>query len=123
MARKLTKPRPAQGARLAALRKVAGLSQTEFAGLIGERQQNIAFWEQSEKPPRSDVLLPMAEVLGVRVEDILSRKKLKKTRSGPVGKVRRAFDDVSKLPRRQQDKILEFLDALVNQYKSKTQAG
>lgn len=51
MARKLDRPRPKQGARLAALRRGAGLTQTELAQLVGEPQQNIAFWEQSEKPP------------------------------------------------------------------------
>ncbi len=117
MARKLTKSRPRQGARLAAFRQNAGLSQTELARLIGESQQNIAFWEQSDKPPRSDILIPMAKTLGVTIEELLTDKKTNKRKGGPVGKVKKIFDEVSTLPRRQQDKIVEFVSALVNQYK------
>ena len=49
--RKLSKPRPRQGARLAALRRAAGLTQAELADLIGDVQPNIAYWEASEMPP------------------------------------------------------------------------
>jgi len=117
VARHPSKPKPAQGAHLAALRKAAGLSQTELAKLVGERQQNIAFWEQSEKPPRSDVLPKLAAVLSVRVEQLLNPSAPPSRRSGPVSKMQKVFDEVTKLPRRQQDKVVEFVSALVDQYK------
>ena len=117
MARRLQRPRPKQGARLAALRRAAGLSQVELAQLVGEPQQNIAFWEQSEKPPRSDVLPPLAKVLGVRVEQILEGELPETRRAGPVGKVQKLFEQVSTLPRKQQDRIAETVSALVAQYK------
>jgi transcriptional regulator with XRE-family HTH domain len=120
MPRKLSKPRPRQGAHLAKLRLAAGLSQVELAKLVGEKQQNIAFWEQCEKPPRSDVLPKMAEVLGVSVEQLLRIDAPPPKRgTGPVGMVRKVFDEVSKLPRRQQQKIVEFVSALLDQYKQK----
>jgi transcriptional regulator with XRE-family HTH domain len=115
--RRLSKPRPRQGARLAAFRQAAGLTQIELAKLIGESQQNVAFWEQSEKPPRSDVLPKMAKVLGVRVEALLGEEIPRFHRSGPVGRVQKIFEEVSKLPRRQQDRIAETVSALVAQYK------
>ena len=117
MPRNLTKQRSEQGARLAAYRRAAGLSQTELAELIGEAQQNVAYWEQSEKPPRSDVLLKMAKILGVSVEQLVTAKASQGKRGGPVGKVRKAFEAVSGLPRRQQDKIVEIVDAMVEQYR------
>jgi transcriptional regulator with XRE-family HTH domain len=117
MARKLERQRPKQGARLAALRRAAGLTQTELAQLVGESQQNIAFWEQSEKPPRSDVLPKMAKVLGVRIEQMLEGELPETRRAGPVGKVQKIFEQVSILPRRQQDRIIETVSALVAQYK------
>ena len=40
-------------------------------------------------------------------------------RNGPVRKVRKLFEGVSELPRRQQDKVVEFVSALVEQYKRK----
>ena len=116
MPRQLSKSRPSQGAHLLALRKAAGLSQIEPAKLLGETQQNIAFWEQSDKPPRSEVLAQTAQVLGVEIEDILGTSSGNK-KPGPTGRLQRAFNDVSALPRRQQEKVIDFLDALLNQYK------
>jgi transcriptional regulator with XRE-family HTH domain len=122
MPRTLERPRPPQGARLLALRQAAGLSQTELAQAVGETQQNIAFWEQSDRPPRSDVLPRLAKVLGVSVEDILEMDRPPRStkQTKPVGKLRKVFDDVSKLPRRQQDKIVEVISAMITQYKHHT---
>ena len=82
-------------------------------------QSNIAFWEQSEKPPRSDVLSAMARAFGVRLEELLKVEAAKRTaakkKNGPTGRVREVFDRVSKLPRRQQEKIVEFVSAFVTQ--------
>jgi transcriptional regulator with XRE-family HTH domain len=118
MARTLTKKRPEQGERIAEFRKAAGLSQAELARLIGESQQNVAFWEQSDKPPRSDVLFAMAQHLGVTVEDLLGVKRPGK-KCGPVGKTQKVFEEVAKLPRRQQDKIIEIVSALLDQFRKK----
>ena len=49
-----------------------GLEPYELAAYVGVPQANIAFWERSEKPPRSEVLPKMAEALGVSVEDLLN---------------------------------------------------
>ena len=114
--RKLSKPRPRQGARLSALRRAAGLTQAELAGLIGDVQPNIAYWEASEKPPRSDVLPKLAKVLGVSVEDLLSADLLPEPKRGPVGRMQKVFAVVSQLPRRQQDKIIELVEAIVAQH-------
>jgi len=81
-------------------------------------QANLAFWERSEKPPRSEVLPKMTEALGVNVEDLLIlgdgkplRKKAIKTNGRPAGRVREVFDRVSKLPRRQQEHIVNWVSA------------
>ena len=119
MPRKLSKPRPRQGSHLAALRQAAGLTQTELAKLVGDTQRNIAYWEQAEKPPRSDIVPKLAKVLGVSVEQLLGISPLADRRPGPVGKTQRAFEEVARLPRSQQDKIVEIVDALVDQFKRK----
>ena len=77
----------------------------------------------SAVPPRSDVLPLLAQALGVRVENILGDQPVEQRRPGPVGKLQRVFDEVSKLPRRQQDKILEFLSPIVEQYKRERKAS
>lgn len=117
MPRNLSKPRPKQGERLLSLRLGAGISQRELAGIIGETQQNIAFWEQTDKPPRSDVLPKMAKALGVKIEDILNVTGEIPKKSGPTGRLHSLFEEASKLPRRQQEKLMEFITAFVSHYK------
>lgn len=123
MAKRLKKARPKQGMHLAELRKAAGFSQYDLARVVGVPQPNIAYWEYSEKPPRSDVLPKMAEALGVRVEELLNggaQLAAARTRKGgPTGKVRKVFEQVSKLPRRQQEKVVEFVSAFVEHYQQK----
>ncbi len=120
MARKLTKPRPKLGTHLMTLRVNAGLNQEELARKIGVLQQTIAFWEQSDKPPRSEVLPKLAEALGVKVEALLAPDEkiaTKRNGGGPKGKMKRLFEEASDLPRSQQDKIADVLSAFINQYR------
>jgi transcriptional regulator with XRE-family HTH domain len=117
MARPLTKPRSEQGAKLLKLRLEAGISQMELADLIGEPQQNVAYWERSEKPPRSDVLPKIAKALGVKVEDILNIEVETPKKNGPTGRLQVVFEEVSRLSRGQQQKIIEVVSAIVAQCK------
>jgi transcriptional regulator with XRE-family HTH domain len=110
--------RPPQGARLLELRKAAALTQIELARALGVPHANIAFWEWSEKPPRSDLLPNLAQALGVRIEELLLGAKADPLAKlpGPVGEVQRTFEEVRGLPRKQQRKVLETVHALVNEY-------
>ena len=118
MARPITKPRPKQGHRLATLRKAAGLSQTELAKAIRVPQQTVAYWETCATPPRSDVLPQMAKILGVRVEDILGDTPINAVRKpGPVGKLQKVFELASKLPRKEQDIVVTFVETLIERQK------
>lgn len=105
--------------RLKAFREAAGLSQRELARQIGQDQSNVRYWEQSGNLPRSDVLIPMAKALGVTVEELLGQDKPSRVVS-PGGKVRQLFDEVSKLPRRQQEQIAKVVSALIVQAKAET---
>lgn len=121
MGRKLTKKRGRHGARLAALRRDAGLTQTELALAIGEKQQTVAYWERSSRPPRSDAIPKLARVLGIPVDALLSDSAAPPTPTKPVhaGKVQKLFEEVARLPRRQQDKVVEFVSAFIDQYKQR----
>jgi len=100
---------------LKALRLSAGISQRELARRVGERQSNIAYWENSGKTPRSDLLLPISQALGCSVEDLLGEPPKRPAAKG--GKMRQLFDAASKLPRRQQDKIVAVLEPFVNEHR------
>jgi hypothetical protein len=71
----------------------------------------------------------MAEALGVSVEDLLifdaektASRKAPKSNGRPAGKVREVFDRVSKLPRRQQEHIVNWVSAYVSQYEQTRQS-
>jgi transcriptional regulator with XRE-family HTH domain len=103
---------------VAAFRRAAGLSQAELADAVGVQQQTIAFWELSDKPPRSDVLPTMAKALGVRVEDLLGDAPIHAVRKpGPAGKLQKALELAQKLPKRQQELVLQFVETLTAQRK------
>jgi len=118
MGRKFTKTRPKLGAHLVALRINAGLTQVDLAQRVGVLQQTIAFWEQADKPPRSDILLKLADALDVNIQALLTENGVVavKKKGGPEGKLRKVFEEASNLPRSQQEKVAEFVSVFVKQY-------
>jgi hypothetical protein len=82
-------------------------------------QSNVSFWELSEKPPRSEVLPVLAKLLGVKVEALLSPTATASVldRPGPKGKLLRAFEAATSLPRSQQTLVEQFVSTLVAQRK------
>lgn len=105
-----------RGKRLRALREASGLSQRELARQLNVHYSNISFWESGAVPPRSEVLPAMADIFGVRVEELLGHEAKRKVVAAPSGRARLVFDKVSKLPKRQQQKILEVVEAFVAQH-------
>jgi transcriptional regulator with XRE-family HTH domain len=105
----------ATSSRLRQLREAAGLSVRELARQIGESHTNVSYWERSGQIPRSDVLTAMAKALGVTVEELLGESRPKRVVS-PGGRSRQLFEAVSKMPRRQQEKILDILEPFVHQH-------
>ena len=109
------RPRSGFGARLARLREDAGLSQVQLAEKLGVSQQAVAQWERKTAAVRSDTLAKLAEALGVSGDALLDAPKAKRTTGAPLGRARSAFEKVSALPRRQQDKIIAVVETFVAQ--------
>lgn len=106
-------PKPSSGAsKLRALREASGISQRELARQIDERQSNVSFWERTGVLPRSDKLASIARALGVALEELLGEEKPRRA-AAPGGKVRQVFEQVQKLPRSRQQKIVEVVEALL----------
>jgi transcriptional regulator with XRE-family HTH domain len=110
------KDRPLLGLRLAELRQAAGLTQMQLADKLGVHHSNIAFWELSGTPPRGEVLPKMAHALGVSVDALLGVTPPKPKKQAAKGRLQLVFESASKLPRRQQQKIAEVVEALVSQH-------
>lgn len=99
------------GERLAQARARSGLSQKDLADKMGVTQQAIAAWERKITAVRSDTLMRLASILGISSDELLGIKPGRK--NSPSGKLHRVFEEVSKLPRRQQQKVVEFVEAFV----------
>ena len=96
------------------LRETAGLSVRELARQIGEQHTNVLYWETSGNLPRSNVLIPMAKALGVSLEVLLGETPRRMVKPG--GKAGAVFEAVARLPRRQREKILDVVEALIAQH-------
>ena len=103
------------GERLSALREAAGISQRELARQLDVHHSNVGFWERTGTVPRSSLVPKMAKILGVTVEEIISDSGKSKQPGLPASRLGKAFNSVSKLPRRQQTKIVEVVEAFVAQ--------
>ena len=96
--------------RLAALRMAAGLSQRQVAAAMGISQPSYALWEHRNVAIAAEQLVKLAETLKVRAEDLLYEEAQAVKGNGPCGKARRIFEEVSKLPRSRQQRILSVVE-------------
>jgi transcriptional regulator with XRE-family HTH domain len=101
------------GERLTQAREQAGLSQQQLADKLGTTQRAVSWWEREPVALRADQLAAVAEALGVTTDYLLGKQPLKARGSGPVGKAKRLFEAVSKLPRHQQEKVFAILEPFV----------
>jgi len=105
------------GAKVHALREAVGLSQQQVAEQLGISQPAYALWERRNVAIRIDQIRKLADVLNVTAEELLETEQTNKRKGGPKGKAHKAFESVSRLPRRQQQKIIEVVEALLAQQK------
>lgn len=102
--------------RLRTLREAAGLSQSEIARRLGIRQPSYALWETYNVALKPEQLVALADTLGVTVEQFFGDTTKASRCAGPAGRARQLFEAVSRLPRRQQDKIFDILQPFVNEH-------
>ncbi len=109
-------PRSALGQRLAQAREQAGLSQTQLADKLNTTQTTVAYWERHATCFRSDVLVKLSGILDVSTDELLGTRPPRQATAKPIGKARQLFEAVSKMPRRQQEKIFDILQPFVTQH-------
>jgi transcriptional regulator with XRE-family HTH domain len=61
-----------KGARIASLRRQAGMSQARLAELLGVSPSAVGMYEQGRREPSSDVLVQLGRIFGVSVDYILT---------------------------------------------------
>ena len=109
-------PRTPFGERIHAAREVLGLSQTQVAKKLGITQMAYAFWERRPVALRPEQMERLAEVLNVTPNYFFRNNGEPSRKGGPVGKMRQLFESASRLPRSQQQKVLDILQPFVREH-------
>jgi transcriptional regulator with XRE-family HTH domain len=111
-----TKPRTPLGERIAEARRVAGLSQIQLADKLETTQRVVSYWEREPVALKPDQLTALADALGTSADFLLGRETSTGRGKGPAGKARRVFEAVSKLPRKQQEKIFDVIEPFISSH-------
>lgn len=105
------------GQRLVAARQQVGLSQAQVAEKLGITQQSYGGWERRETALKPEYLLQLAAILNVSVDYLLGKENHSKRGGGPAGKARQIFEQVSQLPRHQQQRVLQVVADMLTAYR------
>ena len=103
---------------LVELREQAGLGVRELARQLGVNHATVLKWEATGKVAKSEYLVPMSEILGVTIEELLGQPKPRRA-TAPGGKLGQVFREVSELPRRRQQRIVEVVEDMLTAQKAK----
>jgi transcriptional regulator with XRE-family HTH domain len=113
-----TKDAPPFGQRLAAARLAKGLSQIQLARLLNTTQKTIDYYERRAVNPTLEFIERAAQVLDVGVAELLGNKpEPRRAKPGPVSQLQRRFEQIKRLPRKEQEFVLKFLDTVLEKHK------
>ena len=104
------------GARLAKLRKDAGMSQAELARRLSLTQSLISRFEQGQRRMYDDMLAATAKILGVTPNDILGIgpcKPVKPEEASLSKRLALRLKLVEAMPRRAQETVIDMLDLAI----------
>ncbi|BDW59152.1 helix-turn-helix domain-containing protein [Escherichia coli] len=104
------------GRRITALRKDAGMTQTQVAQALNVSQQAVQAWEAGRRRIQISILPAVARLLAVSLEDLLGEEPEKIARKrGPAPKWQQLIEEIDSLPKAKQKMISEMLSALIIQ--------
>jgi transcriptional regulator with XRE-family HTH domain len=111
--RPASQPRTPFGERLHAAREARGISQAQVAEQLGMSQNAYACWERKPVALRPDQVEQLAKILNVSVEMLFNGNGGTERKGGPTGKARRVFEEVSRLPRKRQQRIVSVVEDML----------
>ena len=112
--RPTTKPTPPFGARLAALRQERGWTQVQLAEKLGVTVKMVTYYEREATNPTTKTVAKLAEVFGVEPSAFLeSAPSPRGAKPGPPSEWDKRIAAIKQLPRGQQRKIAEVVEALL----------
>jgi len=110
------------GARLAALRKSTGITQTAFAAEIGVSQRMMAYYEGPTAQPPANLLPAIAQALGVSVDALLGIETSKRRAKATDTRMQRRLQQIAHLPAGERRQLLLLVDTFIDRGKLKRRA-
>ncbi|MCF6312421.1 MAG: helix-turn-helix domain-containing protein [Verrucomicrobiales bacterium] len=117
--RPANKPRTPLGEQISLARLEKGMTQEDLANALGVTQRVITYWEREPVALKPEQMSLLADALAVTADYLLGREKPKKRGSGPAGKAKLVFEEVSELPRRQQERVVAVVEDMLIAAKAK----
>jgi transcriptional regulator with XRE-family HTH domain len=110
------------GARLIALRKARGLTQTQLAEAINTTQRAISYYECEGGNPDLDVIAQLAKALNVTTDHLLGTKAQPRIDSPALDpearRYWRRFQQLMQLPEKDQRAVFRTLDTMTKASKA-----
>jgi len=113
--RPTTKPTPAFGARLAALRQERGWTQAALAEKLGVSVKAATYYEREVSSPTTRTLARIAEAFGIEPAALLDSAPAKRAASkpGPASQLEQRIAALRELPRERQKVVLNVIDTFL----------
>ena len=111
-----TREAPEFGKRMAAARKLRGLTQDQLADAAGVSQKMIDYFERRAVNVKSDMVRKLAQALGVSVDELLGTPA-PKVRPGRKSKLFQQFERVRRLPKRDQELVSQLISRFLENAK------
>jgi transcriptional regulator with XRE-family HTH domain len=105
------------GEQLYQARNSAGISQAQAAEELNVSQSGYAAWERGRSSPSPEQIEQLSKLFKVTIASLFVEEK--NSIRGPVGRTRKAFEEVSKLPRHAQQRITSVVEELLIAHKAK----
>lgn len=116
-------PEPAEdrdetiGQRVARLRKERGLTQVDLAEQLGVAQPVVSDYERGELRLHGELIIKLADILGVSSEEILGLKKTPSSGTLRNRRLLRRLQQIDRLPRRDQQALLRTIDRFLESFR------
>lgn len=102
------------GARIAELRKAAGITQVQMADILGVSQQTVNSYEVGRRRVPVSALPAIARAVAVSIEELIGEPP-KPGKRGPAPKIQQQLKRITQLPKAQQRFILQMIDTALQQ--------
>jgi transcriptional regulator with XRE-family HTH domain len=105
----------ALGSRIAQARKAHCLTQQQVADKLGIPQQTYANYEVAYARIHASMLPVLGQMLGLSPEELLGHDPKPTFKRGPVSRLDQQIERIRKLPRVEQQVLMEMLDGILAQ--------